>query len=87
MALTLRWWRRQRIDPMPRREFQMAVPRGAAEPVAPLSDDYLIEGDEEPNRPSVMLQVAHFLQILLIVVMAVLSLAVFWLIAVMLNII
>jgi hypothetical protein len=85
--MALRWWRRQRIDPMPRHEFQMAVARGAGAPVAPLSDDYLIEGDEEPNRPSVLLQIAHFLRILLIVVMAILSLAVFWLIAVMLNII
>jgi hypothetical protein len=84
--MALRWWR-QRIDPMPRREFQMAVPRGAAMPAGALSDDYLIEGDGEPNRPSVMLQIVRFLQILLVVLMAVLSLAVFWLIAVMLNII
>jgi len=87
MALTLRWWRRQRIDPMPRREFQMAAPKGSAEPIAPLADDYLVEGDEQPNQPSAMLQAVQFLQILLIGFMAVLSLAVFWLIAVMTNII
>jgi hypothetical protein len=85
MALSLRW-RRQRIDPMPRREFEMAV-RGGAEPIATLSDDYLVEGDEQPNQPSAMLQAVQFLQVLLIAVMAALSLAVFWLIAVMLNII
>jgi len=71
---------------MPRHEFQMAM-RGAAEPTATLSDDYLVEGDEQPNQPSAMLQAVQFLQVLLIAVMAALSLAVFWLIAVMLNII
>ena len=70
---------------MPRRELEMAM-RGGADPIAPLSDDYLVEGDEQPNQPSAMLQVAQFLQILLIAVMGILSLAVFWLIAVMLNI-
>lgn len=70
---------------MPRRELEMAM-RGGGDAVAPLSDDYLVEGDEAPNRPSAMLQVTQFLQVLLIAVMAVLSLAVFWLIAVMLNI-
>jgi hypothetical protein len=70
---------------MPRREFELAM-RGGAESVAPLSDDYLVEGDERANRPSAMLQVAQFLRFLLIAIMAALSLAVFWLIAVMLNI-
>jgi hypothetical protein len=85
MALTLRL-RRRKIDPMPRRELQMALQSGA-DPIAPLSDDYLVEGDEQPNQPSAMLQVVQLLQIVLIAVMGVLSLAVFWLIAVMLNII
>jgi hypothetical protein len=61
--------------------------RGGAEPIATLSDDYLVEGDEQPNQPSAMLQFVQFAQVLLIAVMAVLSLAVFWLIAVMVNII
>jgi hypothetical protein len=71
---------------MPRRELEMAM-RSGADPVATLSDDYLVEGDEQPNQPSAMLQAVQFLQVLLIAVMGVLSLAVFWLIAVMLNII
>jgi hypothetical protein len=85
MALSLRWRRRNRIDPIPRRQFEMAM-RGGADPITPLSDDYLVEGDEQSNQPSAMLQVVQFTQILLIAVMAVLSLAVFWMIAVMLNI-
>ena len=87
MALSLRlpWPRRRRIDPMPRRELEMAM-RGGADPIAPLSNDYLVEGHEPPDQPSALLQVAQFLQILLVAVMGVLSLAVFWLIAVMLNI-
>ena len=71
---------------MPRHDFEMTM-RGGAEPIPALSDDYLVEGDEQPNQPSAMLQVVQFAQVLLIAVMAALSLAVFWLIAVMVNII
>jgi hypothetical protein len=84
MALTFR--RRRSIDPMPRRNLDMAI-RGGADPMRGPSDDYLVEGTEEPVRPSVMAQVAQFLQVILIAVIAVLSLAVFWLVGTLLNIV
>ena len=83
MALT---FRRRRIQPMP-------TPRRTAEavmrhddPIGPLSDDYLVDGTEEPARPSTAAQVVHFLQIVLILVMAVLSFAIFWLVGIAFNI-
>ena len=84
MALTFR--RRRSIEPMPRRNFDMAM-RGAADPIGVRSDDYLIEGTEEPVRPSATAQVAQFLQIVLIAVIAVLSLAVFWVVGTLFNIV
>ena len=84
MALT--FWRRRDIDPMPRRDLGMAV-RGNADTMSGRSDDYLVEGTEEPVRPSTTAQVAQFLQIILIAVIAVLSLAVFWLVGTLLNIV
>jgi hypothetical protein len=83
MALT--FWRRRSIDPMPRRNLDMAI-RGA-DPMRGPSDDYLVEGTEEPVRPSATAQVAQFLQVILIAVIAVLSLAVFWLVGTLLNIV
>jgi hypothetical protein len=85
MALTFR--RRRGIDPMPRRNPDMAMPRGGADPMRGRSDDYLVEGTEEPVRPSATAQVAQFLQVILIAVIAVLSLAVFWLVGTLLNIV
>jgi hypothetical protein len=84
MALSFR--RRRSIDPMPRRDLAMAV-RGDADPIRGRSDDYLVEGTEEPHRPSAAAQVAQFLQIILIAVIAVLSLAVFWLVGTLLNVV
>jgi hypothetical protein len=84
MALT--FWRRRSIDPMPRRDLDMTM-RGGADPIGPPSDDYLIEGTEEPVRPSATAQAAQFLQIIMIAVIAVLSLAVFWVIGTLLNIV
>ena len=84
MALT--FWRRRSIDPMPRRNLDMAIARGA-DPLRGRSDDYLVEGTEEPVRPSATAQIAQFLQVILIAVIAVLSLAVFWLVGTLLNIV
>jgi hypothetical protein len=84
MALT--FWRRRSIDPMSRRDFELAM-RARAEPIGTRSDDYLIEGTEEPVRPSATAQIAQLAQVVLIAIIAVLSLAVFWLIGTLLNIV
>jgi hypothetical protein len=49
-------------------------------------DDYLVIGDVEPDRPSVAVRIVHGLQVLLILLMAVLSFAVFWVVGLMLHI-
>jgi hypothetical protein len=61
--------------------------RRDAEPTGPLADDYLVEGDAaaEPTRTAGA-QIAQALQVLLILVMAALSLGIFWLLALLLNI-
>ena len=84
MALSFR--RRRNIDPMPRHRLEIAMggTRGA---ISGPSDDYLIEGDKEPARPSATVRVAQFLQIVLIALIAVLSLVVFWLVGTLLNIV
>ena len=84
MALT--FWRRRPIAPMamPRRTPD-AAPRRAAEPIGPRDDDYLVEGSEEPMRPSVAAQIVQLMQVVLIVILAALSFTIFWLLAVMLN--
>ncbi|HWD59845.1 MAG TPA: hypothetical protein VG308_16275 [Stellaceae bacterium] len=52
----------------------------------PGEDDYLVEGDEQIDQPSAAARVVHTLQIVMIFVLAVLSLAVFWLLGTVLNI-
>jgi hypothetical protein len=84
MALT--FWRRPGIEPMPRRDPATTMRRGG-DPRRGPSDDYLVEGTEEPARPSATAQVAQFLQVVLIAVIAVLSFAVFWLVGTLLNIV
>lgn len=84
--MALSFWRRRSIDPMPQRDFDIAM-RGGGDPRRGPSDDYLIEGTEEPVQPSATAQVAQFLQIVLIAVIAVLSLAVFWIVGTLLNIV
>jgi len=61
--------------------------RRDGEPSGPLADDYLVEGDvtAEPQR-SAGAQAAQALQVLLILFMAALSLGIFWLLALLLNI-
>jgi hypothetical protein len=83
MALT--FWRRRRIDPMPRRDFAMAS-RVAGDPMASPSDDYLVEGEEVSDRPSAAAQAIQMMQVVVIIIIAVLSLAVFWLLGVVFNI-
>jgi hypothetical protein len=62
-----------------------ALQRGI-EPGGVPADDYMVEGDRTYQPPSVGGRVVHGLQILLIVILAVLSFAVFWLIGLMFNI-
>ena len=81
MALTLR--RRERLRPM--RDVG-PFPRGGAAPVAVSADDYLVEGEHEPHQPTAVDRVLSTLQIVLIILMAVLSLAVFWTLGVILSI-
>lgn len=50
------------------------------------SDDYLVEGDQPVEQPSVVDRIIHSLQIVLVLVLAVLSLAVFWLLGLLFNI-
>ena len=84
MALTFR--RRRPIAPMAMsRRIPDTAMRGGAEPIGPRDDDYLIEGSEEPMRPSAAAQVVQLMQVVLIVILAALSFTIFWLLAVMLN--
>jgi hypothetical protein len=63
-----------------------SAPRNAG-PVSPLPpDDYHVEGETQTEQPTVAARIVHGLQIALIIVLTVLSFAVFWLIGLMLNI-
>jgi hypothetical protein len=79
---------RRRIDGVPAAGARgdMALTRRGVEPISPRSDDYHIEGEDAGDRPSHAARVVQGFQIVLIVVLAVLSFAVFWLIGLMLNI-
>jgi hypothetical protein len=70
--------------PMSRPSFDM--PMGRDELIRSPGDDYLVEGEERPYRPSATAQISQLLQIVLIIVIAVLSLAVFWLLGLLLGI-
>jgi hypothetical protein len=60
--------------------------RRDVEPVAPRRDDYLVEGEREPEGPTVGARIIHGLQIITIIVIAALSLAIFWVIGLILHI-
>jgi hypothetical protein len=77
--------RRLDQDPPNLREMALAMRRDAASGDT-ATDDYLIVGEEEDERPSAGTRIVHGLQFVLILVLAALSLAVFWLIGMMLNI-
>lgn len=82
MALTLT--RRRRIAPM-EPEFERR-PLPQATPLDPPDDHYHIEGETIEERPSVASQVVHFLQVLLILVVAALSVAIVWMLGVIFGI-
>jgi hypothetical protein len=82
MALTL--LRRRRIAPM-RLESERPAPR-LRDPITPVDDDYLIEGEDIDDQPPFAARVVNTLQIVLIIVAAILSLAIVWLLAVVFNI-
>ena len=44
--MALSFWRRRSIDPMPRRNLEVAM-RGGGDPFRAPSDDYLVEGTED----------------------------------------
>ena len=72
-------------DPWPSMAQETAPMRGAVEPDSVPADDYAVEGDRTFERPTATGRVVHALQIVLIVLVAVLSFAMFWLIGLMLN--
>jgi hypothetical protein len=65
----------------------LRMSRDASSINPPVEDDYLVEGEELPDQPSIAARVVRTLQFVLIIVLAALSLAVFWLFATILGII
>jgi len=51
------------------------------------ADDYIVETEAQGERPRVALQAVRLLQLVLIAVIAVLSFAVFWIVATMLGLV
>jgi hypothetical protein len=83
VVLTLR---RQKIDPMPRENFDPPAGRSADPISPPRQDDYLVEGEEPSEGWSPATRIINGLQVLLIIVIAVLSLALFWMLGQTFNI-
>jgi hypothetical protein len=52
--------------------------RREADPTGRPMDDYLVEGERQPAGPSIAARIVYVLQVALIIIMAVLSLAIFW---------
>jgi hypothetical protein len=69
-----------------RRDYQPAELRPAGQSNQP-GDDYLVETGAESARPPVSLQIVRVLQAILIVAIALLSLAVFWMIGMIVGIV
>lgn len=65
----------------------LRMSREASSISPPVEDDYLVEGEELPDQPTIAARIVHALQFVLIIVLAALSLAVFWLLATILGII
>jgi hypothetical protein len=63
-----------------------AALRRDVDPIAPRKDDYLVEGEQQLEGPTVGARVIHGLQIITIIVIAALSLAVFWVVGLILHI-
>ena len=62
------------------------VTRAQTERHDPLGDDYLIDGEGGAGRPRPIARIARGLQAILFVVLAILSLALFWVVGLMLGI-
>jgi hypothetical protein len=60
--------------------------RQDAAPMGALTDDYLVEGEEQLEQPTIGAQAVQGLQIMLIGVMAVLSLGIFCMLGLLFNI-
>jgi hypothetical protein len=60
--------------------------RPGAEQHDPLGDDYLIEGEGPAERSRAGLQIVRGVQAVLVVVLALLSLTMFWMIGLMLGV-
>lgn len=85
MALTL--LRRRGILPLrPQAERAPRRTRDPIGPVGPRDDDYLVEGEELSDQPTVAARVIHTLQIVLIILTAILSLGIVWLMGVVFNV-
>lgn len=87
MALSLWRWgsRRQRIAPADPRRYDLAASRPIGQYSEP-PDDYLVEAETQTTRAPVAVQAARVLQFVLLLVIALLSLAVFWMIGLILGI-
>jgi hypothetical protein len=60
--------------------------RRDVDPIRPRTqDDYLVEGEQQLDQPTAAARLIQTLQILLIIVLAVLSLAVFWMLGLLFN--
>jgi hypothetical protein len=60
--------------------------RPAADRIDPRGDDYLVEGEGPSSQPAVGLQIIRVLQGLLVILLALLSIAVMWMVGLMLGI-
>lgn len=83
MALTLP---RRRAAPIPPREAAEPPANRDADPVDLPPDDYLIEGEDLPAPLPKAARLVQTLQVVLILIIAALSLAIFWLMGLALNI-
>lgn len=85
MALSLSLFRRRRERIAPLRP---AVQRGRPRNLDPITadDDYLVEGEEVTDQRSTAARVANTAQVVLIIAMAVLALAIVWLLGVVFDI-
>jgi hypothetical protein len=68
------------------REEYERRPMRSRDPIVPRDDDYLVEGEELTEQPSTAARLVQTAQILLIIVLAVLSLAIVWLLGVVFNV-
>ncbi len=54
--------------------------------IASSRGDYVIVGDDETDRPTAGSRILHGLQIIMIIVLALLSFAIFWVLGLILNV-